>query len=595
MDLLTDPEFLLFEEMPVDIRTFTEDYLGLKGQIWDGLMDLLVEVAHGDYWLVCLDGAIGWGKSTFAKILTLYTFYMTTILRNPQQAFGFASGTQLSILGVGKTKEQSKNVFLNDTRSYMRLSPYFSPRLKKRDIVAIKQEIRAPHKGVYILIAGSLAEENVLGLNLVSAVMEEVNFWGVLANSTKYGRDYNVAMNVFDMLLRRFQSRYMNMSREDFPFTPKMVIASSNYTPSDLTEQIRYEFEGERGVFFARLRNWDTRPIKIEKTFRVCVGSQYQLPRIIESAKDCSECKIAPNQNYKTCGHRIEEVPEEYRLQFERDILGSMRDFLGIPYSSVEPFIVNREAVFKCIDPSLKHHYSYDKDGIELIRSFQTKQWEIPLPNAPNFKNKHKPRYMHVDLGVRHDACGIAMCYHNGFKAVERVDEKGFKRREFIPEIVVDFMLRVKPPHNGEIPIAEVRKLIYWIRDQGIRIAQVTFDQFQSIDSMQILQSKGINTDYLSVDRSPDPYYTLRNALYEGTVRIYNYKPFIDELLALEEDLGRGIIDHPPDGSKDVADAVAGCVFNCFMNAKRHEPVEVIPGQDRGEEEGEWWKDLMLE
>jgi len=116
----------LYEYPPVDIITFTEEVLNLKGQVYPKLLEKLYEVWHdGEYWLVVLDGATGWGKTTFVKISLLYLFYNAIALRNPQRAFGFARGTQLSILGVGKTKEQARNVLMNDLRNHLRMSKFF--------------------------------------------------------------------------------------------------------------------------------------------------------------------------------------------------------------------------------------------------------------------------------------------------------------------------------------------------------------------------------------------------------------------------------------------------------------------------------------
>ena len=43
---------------------------------------------------------------------------------------------------------------------------------------------------------------------------------------------------------------------------------------------------------------------------------------------------------------------------------------------------------------------------------------------------------------------------------------------------------------------------------------------------MQALAQKGFNVAYLSVDRTVEPYYALRDAIYEGRIRFYNYKAF---------------------------------------------------------------------
>jgi hypothetical protein len=581
----------LYDYPPVDVVDFTEKVLGLKGQIWSRLLDKLVEAWHGgDYWLVVLDGATGWGKTTFVKISLAYLFYNAIALKNPQRAFGFARGSQLSILGIGKTKEQSKNIIMNDLRVMFKNSPFFEKLRKLRRLYTTRTEIREPHKGVYLLVAGSLHDENILGLNLLGAVMEEANFWGVLLKSKK-GTNYNIATEVFEQLLRRFYSRHSDIVRraEELPFIPKLIVASSNYYRHDLTEQLREEWEGREGVYFAKMATWDTKPVSMfsPKAFKVCIGNHLQIPRIIDSIKDCSGCLIHPNKTYKTCKHQIVEVPEDFRYAFERDIIGAMRDFVGIAYNAIEPFIRYPEKLYACIDDSITAIFTKE---LQLVK--KGGRYELYLPDIELPLRIDKPRYAHVDLGLKYDATGFAMGYVDRVEKFERIDANGFKTTEYLPVIVVDFMVKIEPPEDGEIPIEEVRKLIYWLSSKGIRFKQITFDMFQSVDSMQILQSKGYNTDYFSVDRDTDAYYTFRNALYDGRLKLVRYQPFIDEVLSLEDDLERGKVDHPPDGSKDVADAVASVVYHCTINAPSTMPAQIIT--DSPKKEKEWWTDLMF-
>ena len=68
----------------------------------------------------------------------------------------------------------------------------------------------------------------------------------------------------------------------------------------------------------------------------------------------------------------------------------------------------------------------------------------------------------------------------------------------------------------------------------------------------------------------------LKQALYEGRLRMYEYQPFIDEALSLEYDTAKGKVDHPLAGSKDVTDAVAGVLEGLAKRAtQRPMPITV--------------------
>lgn len=103
-------------------------------------------------------------------------------------------------------------------------------------------------------------------------------------------------------------------------------------------------------------------------------------------------------------------------------------------------------------------------------------------------------------------------------------------------------------------------------KQHGIPIGWFSADGFQSADLLQRIQRLGIRAGRLSVDQtsSSDPcgaYEALRLAVAEGRVRFPFNETVIEELLALEHDRRKNRIDHPPNGSKDLADAQAGAVY----------------------------------
>ena len=57
---------------------------------------------------------------------------------------------------------------------------------------------------------------------------------------------------------------------------------------------------------------------------------------------------------------------------------------------------------------------------------------------------------------------------------------------ESLPNIVIDGCLEVVPPRNGEILFWKIRDLFFAIRDNGIPIRWITYDSFQSADSLQL-------------------------------------------------------------------------------------------------------------
>jgi hypothetical protein len=96
----------------------------------------------------------------------------------------------------------------------------------------------------------------------------------------------------------------------------------------------------------------------------------------------------------------------------------------------------------------------------------------------------------------------------------------------------------------------------------GIRIDTVSFDGYQSVEMRQAFRSAGVRARIISLDRSIERYTYLRECLYEGRIAIVESNKLLNELVALEWNQESNKVDHPPRGSKDIADAVCGAVWS---------------------------------
>jgi len=101
-----------------------------------------------------------------------------------------------------------------------------------------------------------------------------------------------------------------------------------------------------------------------------------------------------------------------------------------------------------------------------------------------------------------------------------------------------------------------------------------------SKDSMQILESHGIETDRFSTDVSEEGWRTLRDVMYEGRLEAPLRELTIIELLGLSR-LPNGKIDHLGDSSKDEADSLAGSVSGALGIGGSEDPAgqRAYPGQ----------------
>lgn len=207
---------------------------------------------------------------------------------------------------------------------------------------------------------------------------------------------------------------------------------------------------------------------------------------------------------------------------------------------------------------------------------------------------KFQPYFVHIDLAKGKesgDYCGVAIGhpvrntnikldtnYVDELRKVEGIDFKLMPNQKQV-SVVIDLVLQLRARPGQEIIFDEIREFLHGLKKVGYNIRMVTFDGWQSADSIQILQKIGIKAELLSTDRNTKAYDTLKEQMYKGLLDIYEHPIFIRECEELIRK-NNNKVDHPQlsyrrsveegrkQGSKDVSDAVAGCTYNCIENSK---------------------------
>jgi len=353
---------------------------------------------------------------------------------------------------------------------------------------------------------------------------------------------FDQANEMYNSIIRRRKSRFMAAGGR----LPGMVcLVSSKRYPGEFTDRKQLEARAEKartgktGIFVYDRTLWQIKPKGTygEKRFGLFLGDVSRKPCILEEGT-----KVA----HEDAG-LVMEVPEEFRSEFERDMLSAIRDIAGSATFALHPFIVNTEAVSKAFGQSQS---VLSAECTDFVAS-------RPLIYPRRIIRPEEPRMAHVDLGLTGDSAGVAVGWVEGFKKVPRSDNTF----ELMPQINIDLILEIKPPRNGEIEFENIRKLFYKLRELGMNLKWISFDTFQSVDSMQILRQEGFTTGPHSMDKTSLPYDVTKTAFYDGRVKAPIHDKALSEIARLERDPQSGKIDHPPNFSKDCADAVAGVVY----------------------------------
>ncbi len=514
-------------------------YLGLEEEIYPKVGEEFAVMNNGKYVEVVLTGAIGTAKTTLALWTTAYQLYLLACLREPHKTFDIDRSSEILFIFQSLNATLAKQLNYDRFRSLVQNSPFFTQYFTFDP--KINTECIFPKRIIVRPVSGQ--ESAAIGQNVFGGMMDEVNFMEVVEQSQKTadGGEYNQAVALYNSLARRRKSRFMRKGKLPGIF----CLVSSKKYPGQFTDVKTKEAENDPTIYVYDKRTWDVLPEDrfSDEWFDVFIGDLSRKPRVLEDDDHMDREKEKS---------LIVQVPVEYKNDFDTDIMNALRDIAGVSTLATHPFIMNQDAVakgFGTVQSILTRDevdFEYTKLGI-LNKRFHTPQ---------------EPRWVHIDLSITGDATGVACGFVDKFKKIKAAEETW----EVLPNIVFDFMLRVTPPKNDEIKYHKIRTLIYKLREYGLNIKWISLDSFQSTDMMQLLRRRGYTTGMVSIDKVPqDPYAFLKTAFYQYRVDCPEHEFVKRELASLEIDVKKGKIDHPPNGSKDVSDAMAGVIFGLTM------------------------------
>jgi hypothetical protein len=545
IDILDGEEF---DERPVDLRTFvtSPDYLGLPPL--SELQYELIEKSSQIYKEATLkklfgeeEGSIrfkqtcneviaqlgkGSGKDYCSTISVSYIVYLLLCLKDPATYYGKPPGDSIDILNVAINAQQASNVFFKGFKTRIDRSPWFVGKYEaKASEVKFDKSITVH--------SGHSERESWEGYNVIVVVLDEISGFAI-ENTTGHDQA-KTGEAIYDMYRASVASR--------FPDFGKVILLSFPRFKNDYI-QTHYESviaEKETVIRSILMKMDEDLPDNTD-------GNEIT----VEWEEDHIKSYLYPKTyaiKRPTWDINPTKKIEDFKVDFYRNSLDALGRFACMPPEAVDAFFKSREKIEK----------AFYKMNIAVDQFGRLEEWFQP--------EKDKEYFIHVDLAQKHDHCAVALAHVNHWVNVKVTSDYS----QPAPIVEVDAVRFWTPTADKSVDFTEVKDYILSLKTRGFNIKVCTFDRWNSHDMMQQLKQYGINTELLSVAKRH--YDDMAMIVAEERVSGPAIKLLIDELLQLR--IMRDKVDHPRKGSKDLADAVCGAIFNSISRTKQEDDKEI--------------------
>jgi hypothetical protein len=480
---------------------------------------------------VTLEWGKGAGKDHICRIISLRIAYLLLCLRSPTDYFVLPEQDSIHLLNVASSSTQANRAFFQPLRrALMRDGNWF----REHDYVRpLMNEIEYA-KNV-MAISGHSDAETQEGLNLLLGVADEIDAFKSQAElEAQFGARSREATTTAEGILKMIRSS----ARTRFAGTFKNVRISWPRYKGSMIQQLVAQGElsiadqGARSAHYISgpFATWDVNP-------RVPGKAAFE---------------------------------DDYR----EDPIGAAARYECRPQRAVNPYFANEGAIEAAQVPSLRQ---------PLIISYKrgVRAWDPDFDFSTDLKPIKGALYaMHADMAKNGDRAGLAMAHVVRQEEVRAIitaeDGQEVETYMLVPHVKVDFVISFEadlgqaPPR--EIQIRWARQLFVVLRNRQFNVRSFTFDGYQSLDSMQILEVQyGVKADRLSTDMSEEPWRNLRDLITDDRVRWPARPVLFNELLGLSRMPNRRI-DHLAGGSKDEADALACAVQGAVLLGGQEDP-----------------------
>jgi len=527
-----------FEEIPVDIEEFvtSRDYLGLpplseyqyqmikaSTQIYkkETLIKLYGEEEGNKRWGQTCNEVIfqlgkGSGKDYTSTIACSYVVYLLLCLKDPARYYGKPPGDSIDIINVAINAIQAQQVFFKGFKTRITRCRWFDGKYEAKMGSVVFDKSVTVH-------SGHSQRESWEGYNLLFAVLDEIS--GFDLDSTSGNEQSKTASAIYKMFRGSVDSR--------FPQFGKVILLSFPRFKNDYIQQRYNEVVADKEVIVR------THTFKVDEDLPDGTeGNEFTIEWEEDHIINYNQPKVFALKRPTWEINPTIKI-EDLAMNFYSDPIDALSRFACMPPESIDALFHSREKV----------ETAFSNLNLALDDTNSFKDWFQP--------EEEKQYYIHVDLALKHDHCAVTMAHVDKWVTMKMAGAY----TDAQPYVVVDAVRYWTPTKEKVVDFTEVKNYIISLKQRGFDIRRVTFDRWNSYDMMEQLKSYGMNCEVLSVAKKH--YEDMLLSVMEERISGPRLPLLIDELLELRI-VKKDKVDHPRKGSKDLADATCGAIYNAI-------------------------------
>lgn len=532
-----DSEF--YKEKPESFRYFALKMCGIK-EIFPVQLELIDAIFGEDvfafdnelYNIFIAYWGKGSGKDYIAALIAAYLVYRLMCLIDPQvflmEKYGcsIGKGDNIDIVNVSINARQAENVYFKKFKNIVRSCKnpvtgenWFVERgvdiEEQKDLQSV--EARFPNNiNCYSLNSDSYTGE---GLNILQATFDE--FGGM-----KPVKAMELYENIESSMLSRFSNKNVG----------KLILLSYMYHSNDAMNFLIKQLQRSDATFYlSRAATWEVNLLKKKKDFAKAYA------RNPESAKMKYEC-IAADSNENDFIRIKSSLDNMFSSAYENPIEG---DLITVVSNELQ---------------SLRFKDFFRGKSDRLYAAHFDLATGKEKNDAVGFVFGHPEKMKpFIDVQMRQQLATEGVIVDN-----IDTDEVAIMRKG----IVYDLMLQIVAPKGAEVRMSHLRQFVLFLRDVlKFNIIIVTYDGWESRESIQQMQEHGIDSYKQSVDRDFAAWEDWKEMTYQNLTRTYTMsiahrearEIIIDETGKIdhpEKSAEREVMEGKGDGSKDVLDCI---------------------------------------